>query len=202
METETLDPGLRARNLRTLALLAGLFLVPLALAFCTYYGSAWRPGRTVNHGVLISPPRPLPATSLPAVAGTGAAPPAELLRGQWSLVYLGSGGCDAQCRQALFVMRSARLALNADMGRVAQVFLVQGQCCAADLAQQYPGVRLLDAAGEPAAALLAQFPEAGRAHTLFVVDPLGNLMMSYDARENSRGLLEDLQKLLRLSHIG
>jgi len=27
-------------------------------------------------------------------------------------------------------------------------------------------------------------------------------MMSYDARQNPRGLLEDLKKLLRLSHIG
>lgn len=200
---EAIDPGLRARNLRTLALLAGLFLVPLALAFCTYYGGAWRPGRTVNHGVLISPARPLPAAALPQLGGgSGAAAPPELFRGQWSLAYLGSGACDAECRQALFVMRSARLALNIDMGRVAQVFLVQGECCAANLEQEYPGVRLLDAAGQPAAALLAQFPQTARTHTLFVIDPLGNLMMSYDARANSRGLLEDLQKLLRLSHIG
>jgi hypothetical protein len=35
-----------------------------------------------------------------------------------------------------------------------------------------------------------------------VVDPLGNLMMSYDAAKNPRGLLEDLKKLLRLSQIG
>jgi hypothetical protein len=200
---ETIDPGLRARNLRTLALLAGLFLVPLALAFCTYYGSAWRPGGTVNHGMLISPPRPLPTAVLPEAAAMSpeeGVPP--LLRGRWSLVYLGSGACSAECRQALFVMRSARLALNTDMSRVAQVFLVQGQCCAANLAQEYPGVRLLDATGAGATALLAQFPQQGRGHTLFVVDPLGNLMMSYDARANSRGLLEDLQKLLRLSHIG
>ena len=197
------DPQLRARNLRTLALLAGLFLVPLALAFCTYYGSAWRPGRTVNHGVLISPPRPLPAAALAPADGSGAADAAPpLFRGKWSLVYLGSGACDEGCRQALFVMRSARLALNTDMGRVAQLFLIEGECCAADLARQYPGVQLLDATGAAGAALLAHFPQAGRAHTLFVVDPLGNLMMSYDARENSRGLLEDLQKLLRLSHIG
>jgi hypothetical protein len=200
---EDIDPALRARNLRMLALLAGLFLVPLLLAFCTYYGSAWRPGRTVNHGVLITPARPLPAAELPQAPGTdAAAAQGTLLRGQWSLVYLGSGACAAPCREALFVMRSARLALNSDMGRVAQVFLVQGECCAADLAREYPGVRLLDATGAGAAALLQQFPQEGRAHTLFVVDPLGNLMMSYDARENSRGLLEDLQKLLRLSHIG
>ena len=193
--------ALRARNLRTLALLAGLFLLPLALAFCTYYGSSWRPGSHVNHGVLITPPRPLPAVSLPQVLPpAGGAAPAPF-REQWSLVYIGSGNCDAACAQALFVMASARLALNNELTRVRPVFLVSADCCAqARLAHDYPPLVVLDAQGAPA--LLAQFPDGERAHTLFVVDPLGNLMMSYDARQNSRGLLEDLQKLLRLSHIG
>jgi len=205
----TLTPAearLRARNLRTLALLAGLFLVPLLLAFLTYYGSSWRPGHTVNHGTLITPPVPLPALRLPEVvpevAGTPGSP---TLQGRWTLVYLGPGDCAGECAQALFVMRSARLALNKDIGRVAQLLLATGNCCAGSaLAHDYPGVRVLDATGPSAGALLAHFPGSAqeRAHTLYVVDPLGNLMMSYDARQNSRGLLEDLQKLLRLSHIG
>jgi hypothetical protein len=197
------DPGqLRARNLRTLALLAGLFLVPLLAAFCTYYGSSWRPARTVNHGALISPPRPLPQVSLPQVLPEGPAAPA-LWRTQWSLVYLGDGACDAACAQALFVMASARAALNAEVHRVRLVFLATHDCCAgARLAHDYPALRVYDASAPPAAALLGSFPAGAREHALFVVDPLGNLMMSYDARQNSRGLLEDLQKLLRLSHIG
>ena len=47
----------RERNLRTLAGLAALFLLPLAMAFFTYYGSGWRPARRVNHGLLITPAR-------------------------------------------------------------------------------------------------------------------------------------------------
>jgi hypothetical protein len=35
-----------------------------------------------------------------------------------------------------------------------------------------------------------------------VVDPLGNLMMRYDVRQDPKGLREDLAKLLELSHIG
>jgi hypothetical protein len=198
--------ALRARNLRTLALLAGLFLLPLLLAFCTYYGSSWRPGSQVNHGVLIAPPRPLPAVRLPQLlppAGAGAAAAPALFRGQWSLVYIGAGSCDAACAQALFVMASARLALNNNVTRVRPVFLVSTECCArARLAHDYPALVVLDTHAEAAAALLGEFPDGAREHTLFVVDPLGNLMMSYDARQNSRGLLEDLQKLLRLSHIG
>jgi hypothetical protein len=157
----------------------------------------------VNHGQLISPPQVLPPVSLMQVLPAPAAAAPVLFRAQWSLVYVGSGACDADCREGLFVMRAARLGLNNDMTRVAQVFLVTGDCCAREyLAHEHPGVQVLDAQGVAAAALLRAFPAPDRAHTLFVVDPLGNLMMRYDARQNSRGLLEDLQKLLRLSHIG
>jgi hypothetical protein len=197
--------ALRARNLRTLALLAALFLVPLALAFFTYYGSGWRPTGTVNHGLLISPARALPQVSLPQVlpAPAAARPAPALFREQWSLVYVGGGACDADCRAALFVMRAARLALNNDMRRVAQVFLVTGDCCAREfLAREHPRLRVLDAQGAAAQPLLRAFGAEDRAHTLFVVDPLGNLMMRYDSRRNPRGLLDDLKKLLSLSHIG
>jgi hypothetical protein len=198
---------LRTRNLRTLAVLAALFLLPLAMAFCTYYGTDWRPRGHLNHGELISPARPLPAVALPRVSleTSTAAPPATVtpFRSHWSLVYVGGGDCDAGCREALYVMRQTRLGLNNNMTRVERVFLVKRGCCNYPfLAREHAGLVVLDAGAPAAESLLTQFPAAGREHTLFVVDPLGNLMMSYDARGNPRGLLEDLQKLLRLSHIG
>lgn len=193
--------ALRARNLRTLAALAGLFVLPLAIAFFTYYGTAWRPAGHVNHGTLISPARPLPAVALPQVSL--GAPTATPWRGKWSLVYVGDGACDSACRQALYLMRQTRLALNTDMTRIARVFLVSGGCCAGEfLAREHAGLIVLDASTADGQVLLREFPASERAHTLFIVDPLGNLMMRYDARENPRGLLEDLKKLLRLSQIG
>ncbi|HEV2284937.1 MAG TPA: hypothetical protein VGR80_02750 [Steroidobacteraceae bacterium] len=192
---------MRARNLRTVAALAALFFVPLALAFYAYYATDWRPVRRVNHGTLIIPARPLAAVALPRAPGTDAAPGATL-RGSWTLVYVGSGDCGADCRAALLVMRQTRLGLNTDMTRVARVFLATDRCCADVAAGAQAGLAVLDASGAAAAPLLAQFPAAGRAHSIYVVDPLGNLMMSYDARLDPHGLLEDLRKLLRLSQIG
>ena len=197
--------GPRVRNLRTLAALAAVFLLPLLLAFYTYYGTDWRPPRRVNHGTLITPPRPLPEVPLPRLRGAGEpddhGPPTPF-DGRWSLVYVGAGSCAAECRAALRLMRQTRLALNADMTRVARVFVVSGACCAQQfLAREHPGLVVLDASGAAAAPLLDTFPDR-RSDTVFVVDPLGNLMMSYDARQDPRGLLEDLKKLLRLSHIG
>jgi hypothetical protein len=199
--------SVRGRNLRTLAALAALFMLPLALAFFVYYGTAWRPAGHVNHGKLIAPPRALPALSLPEAAPGGDVPAATggaaPFRGRWSLVYVGPGGCDRECRSALVVMRQTRLALNTDMTRLERVFLASGECCARDfLVHEHPGLRVLDATGREGERLLREFPTDGRGHTLYVVDPLGNLMMSYDARRDPHGLLEDLKKLLRLSHIG
>jgi len=198
----TVDSGLRARNLRTLALLGGLFLLPLAISFWMYYGTDWRPMGRVNHGELISPAKPLPLTSLPSVAPSAAAP-AELFRQKWSLVYIGNGRCDDACRHTLYVMRQTRLSLNNEMTRVARVFLATAECCDRDfLEREHPGLLVLDATGAGAGPLLGNFPLADRDQSLFIVDPLGNLLMSYDARQNPQGLLQDLKKLLTLSHIG
>lgn len=204
---------LRARNLRTLALLAGLFFLPLLASGWLYYGTSWRPGGHINHGELIQPPRPLPSIELPRVVPGGdtgaettrelAASVPTLFRSNWKLVYVGDGSCDASCRETLYVMRQTRLALGTDMTRLARVFLATGDCCARDyFTHEHAGITVLDAAGGAGAQLLSRFPEGDRAHTLFVVDPLGNLMMRYDVRRDPRGLLVDLKRLLELSQIG
>jgi hypothetical protein len=193
---------LRLRNLRTLALLAGLFLLPLAIAFWTYYATGWRPAGRVNHGELITPPRTLPLLELPSAIEAQPVP-AELFRRKWSLVYIGDGGCDEACRRTLYVMRQTRLALNSQMTRVERVFLVTGGCCDRDfLSREQAGLAVLDATGEAGERLIAGFPAQARNQSLFIVDPLGNLMMRYDVRQDPKGLLEDLRKLLSLSHIG
>jgi hypothetical protein len=185
----------RARNLRTVALLAALFLIPLVLAFLMYYGDAWRPSGRTNNSELILPARALPQVS----AAYGAA----TFTHSWSLVYIGDGACDESCRNALYVMRQTRLALNNDMNRVQRVFVATAKLRAEEfLAREHAGLVVIDASGAAAAPLLAQFPTSDRAQAIFIVDPLGNLMMRFDARANPRGLREDLTKLLKLSHIG
>ena len=196
--------GLRARNLRTLAALAALFFLPLLASAWLYYGLSWTPGGHINHGELIQPPRPLPRLPIATIPERAAAVPDPVLfRSKWTLVYVGDGRCDAACRATLYVMRQTRLALGADMPRVAGVFLVTANCCARDyLAREHAGMSIVETAGHVGAQVLGQFPAGDRAHTLYVVDPLGNLMMRYDVRHEPRGLLVDLRRLLELSQIG
>jgi cytochrome oxidase Cu insertion factor (SCO1/SenC/PrrC family) len=190
----------------TLLLLALLFFTPLLLAFALYYGSAWRPTGRTNHGVLIQPARTLPPITLPQIAaasGGDSLAAADLLTGKWSLVYVGSGDCDAGCRDTLYFMRQTHLGLANLMPRVQRVFLVSHGCCDRDyLAREQPNLITLNAEGAAGAALLAQFPAERRDSSIFVVDPRGNLMLRYDAHQDPRGLRNDLKKLLALSHIG
>jgi cytochrome oxidase Cu insertion factor (SCO1/SenC/PrrC family) len=186
------------RGRRTLLLLAAIFLVPVAVAFTLYYGKLWKPTGSSSKGELIDPARPLDVSGLRNPDGTPASPVA--LQGKWTLLYIGDGACDDACRTALVFGRQTRLALNNEMTRVQRVFLATGHCCAsAYFAQEQAGLVALDASG--AQQLLAQFP-ADHDHSLYIVDPLGNLMMRHDAAHISKDLLTDLKKLLKLSHIG
>ena len=185
----------RARNLRTVALLGALFLIPLVAAFCMYYGASWRPAQHTNHGELILPVRQLPRAS--ALYG------AKTFTHRWSLVYVGSGACDDACASALYVMRQTHLALNNDMERMQRVFVASGDPPAREsLLREYPGLVVIQARGLEGEELLRQFPADERAQAIFIVDPLGNLMMRFDARTNPKGLHEDLVRLLKLSNIG
>jgi hypothetical protein len=180
--------GSPATSRRALWLLALLFFAPLLLSFWLYYDSSWRPAGRTNHGELIEPPRPLPAT---------------VFRQRWSLVYVGDGGCDAGCRQVLHTMRQTHASMGRLGARLQQVFLVNAGCCDhAYLAREHPELRVIDASSPESAGLLGNFPADRLRESLFIVDPLGNLMMRYDTRLDPRGLRQDLTKLLELSHVG
>lgn len=195
-----------ARSRAQIWILIAVFFAPLIIAFVLYYGlDGWRPSGSTNQGDLIQPPAPVPEVAL--TTPQGAKHPPDLLRDIWTIVYVGSGDCDSRCREALTLMRQTRLALNDDMTRVQRLFLVTQDCCDETyLATEHAGllVATLDENATSvesvfAAATPEPLPEAGR---IYIVDPLGNLMMSYPRDAEPKGLLTDLKKLLKFSHIG
>jgi cytochrome oxidase Cu insertion factor (SCO1/SenC/PrrC family) len=188
---------------RVLWLLLLAFAMPLALSFLAYYGLGWAPAGHINHGRLIVPPRTLPQQALPRANASAGDAPTDLLRGKWSLLYAGSGACEADCRATLYFMRQTHLSLGSLMSRVQRVFLATERSReSAALARDYPDLVAVDASDPAAAAVRAAFPQADRPHGVFIVDPLGNVMMRYDAQQDPKGLRDDLKKLLGLSHIG
>lgn len=188
---------IKKKNGRPLLMLLLIFSSPLALAFWLYYGSHWRPGLRTNHGALIEPAIALPVLPIGGVSS-------NVLAGQWSLVVVGGGesGCDDSCRIALTYARQSWLSLGKLTPRVQRLLLAGDGCCDRDyLRDEHRGLAVTQLPEPAAARVLAALPPP-LDHTIFVVDPLGNLMMRYDVRQDPKGLREDLKNLLELSHIG
>jgi hypothetical protein len=183
------------------ALLALVFFAPLFFAFVLYYGMSWRPATRVNHGMLVDPARPLPALDLTRIDGQAT----SALTDRWSILYFDDGACDAACQTALGSTRAVRLALGRDAMRVQRVFLYRGRCCSAALASEQPDLFLAsaeDAAGTEVRTTLPADGNGGPAPQIVLIDPHGNLLMRYGPDASRLGMLEDLKRLLRLSHIG
>jgi hypothetical protein len=209
------DRGVHDRRQRRLLIfLALIFFAPLGLAFYLYYGpGTWHPGGHVNAGELIQPAQPLPAVALP-LWGSGTTDP-NFLKHKWTFLYVSTGPCAEVCRSRLYDTRQVRLALDRDMDRVQRVFIADPECCDVQFVhEQHPDLITIRA-GAAAAPLLALLPgqdsapfeaAAGssdaHAPRVYLIDPLGNLMMSYPADAKAKGMLEDMKRLLRLSSIG
>ncbi|MFO1468992.1 MAG: hypothetical protein U1F35_21505 [Steroidobacteraceae bacterium] len=186
------------RGQRMLVGLAALFLAPLLVSFVIYYGhGGYTPGKQLNHGELFAPIRPLRPATLTLHDSTQ--PSEAFFRHHWTLVYIGEGSCDARCQQALHDSRQVRIALDQDMRRVQRLFLATPPCCYDEaLRREHPDLTVARAQAQDA--LLAQFD--GGPGQLYLVDPLGNLVMRYGPQVPAKGLLEDLKRLLKFSQIG
>lgn len=194
-------PGSRGRW--TLIGLALLFLGPLALAWLVYFGApGLRPADNVSHGALIDPPpllEPLPAVRV----GDGAE--VEVFRQRWTLFVVADNDCDLQCVDTLTKMRQVHIALGKNMDRLDRVLVLNGngQTLRGAL-DDLPGLATAVGTEELFAAIaratVAQ--EAAADESIFLVDPLGNLMLRLDRDVPPRDLHTDLKRLLRLSRIG
>jgi len=192
------EPGGRPRSLAPLWAMIAVFAAPVIAAWFFYLNPEYLPTGRTNKGELIAPVVALPADlALSTQDGTDFS--RDLLAGKWTLVYLAGGTCDDACRDQLIVLRQIRLALG-ESQRSVERLLVLTDATATDLARELSaefagmrialgGVRLPGLLGKGAAAL----------DRIYILDPMGNLMMRYAADALARDTLEDMEHLLKAS---
>ncbi|MFK7885730.1 MAG: hypothetical protein AB8G16_02605 [Gammaproteobacteria bacterium] len=181
----------QGRGRRQLIMLTALFLGPVILAAAFYFfGVDLRPKGSVAHGELISPVVTLPVADQDAT-----------FRGGWTLAVVAEA-CETPCAETLVKVRQVRLALGREMERIERVLLVTGdQPISAELRGAHPGLRVIDDNEPELLALASQFP-GDQAGSLYLIDPLGNLMMRFERDVEPKFLKKDIKRLLKLSSIG
>ena len=205
-------PVSKTRSRVQIALLGALFFVPFFGAYATYYlFPDWTPSNRLNYGELVSPTVVTPVLALRDDANQPLA--ADPLRGKWTLLQLARADCDENCRRELILSRQVRITLGAKRERVQRALIaldgVDLAAIRARLGADHPDLLWLRDAPGPgprAAEIFARTPP----NAVLVLDPKGNWMMFYPPvaadeaaiQKDFKGLQKDINKLLKLSHIG
>lgn len=187
-----------------------LFSAPVLVAWLLWSQADQLGLGTSNRGELITPARPLDPFTLPLRGGDDSLS-LEQLRGKWSLVYHSEKGCDERCRDNLYHMRQVHILMHKNADRVQRLWLASGSSEAdagiGEWISEYPDLLIAHAKEAELKVLVDQLMVPSKIASefqpgIFVVDPLGNLMMVYDQGAAAEDLLKDLKKLLKISKIG
>jgi hypothetical protein len=172
---------------------------PVIASYFTYY--VVRPEGRRNYGELIAQQPPLP--DVPATALDGTVRSLAALKGQWLLVSVAGGACDAQCERHLYLQRQLRESLGREKDRLDWVWLVSDDAPVPPALAQNVGQAQATVLRLPQAALSAWLaPAAGQLLTdhLYMVDPMGRWMMRFPAAMDTAGAAKakrDIERLLR-----
>lgn len=184
----------RRRGRRTALLLLLVSAAPVVAAVVAYF--FWLPSGRLNYGELIAP-RQIPEVALERLDG----PPLRLpeLKGKWLLVVAAGGSCGAQCAKQLFLTRQVRLMQGREMDRVERLWLVtDGERPASELLAVHEGLHVARATPAQLAAIF----QAAAGEYVWLIDPLGNLMLRFPADPDPKGMRGDLARLLKVSRSG
>jgi hypothetical protein len=178
------DPEAVRRGRLKLALLALFFALPVGASWLIWTFDLV-PGVTGNYGTLL-PPKPVP---LPADSA---------LKGKWILVQFDGGACNTACERKLYFMRQVRKAQGREVQRVARLWLVTDSVAPRpEVLAAIEGTVVAPAAGR------SDFPaETSPADHIYLIDPLGNLMMRFPKDPEPARVIKDIQRLLRSSSFG
>ncbi|CAG0950248.1 hypothetical protein MTYP_00150 [Methylophilaceae bacterium] len=194
-ENQRLNPGAKENKPRgrwMLLLLFIFFAAPL-IVVTVMHKVDWHPAG-FSRGQMVTPARQI---SMPAGA-------ADLWKEKWSMVYI-ADVCDETCASRLHDMRQLHSSLAKNIERVQRI-LVTSDADVSGLKQKYPDLIIINQPEAGVSALKRQFDladsTAGSAERVYLVDPLGYLMMSYPINMAASDIRKDLSRLLTYAWAG
>lgn len=197
--TATRAGGSHWARYRALYLLVGVCIAPVIASYIAYY--VLPPEGRTNYGELITPQRPVPSLRLTKLDGTSF--DLQSLRGRWVLLTVDSADCADACQRKLWKLRQVRLTTGKERDRIERVFLITDQApLETMLLREYDGTLFLRADTGGVRSLLQPATPADLSTGLWVIDPLGNLMLRWPPDADPNRMKRDLNRLLRASRVG
>ena len=189
------NENVQKANRRKFIILLVLLLTPVVLSYSLYF-SDYRP-ESSNYGELIA---------IQKLSGSGVNQQDNTilrmkdLHGKWVMLMVNSGHCDEACQLKLYHMRQVRLVQNTEKHRIERLWLIDDNVPAdAELVEKYEGTLFINARDSE---LLDLIPtRESQRNYIFLVDPIGNLMMRFPEDLNPTLMGKDIKRLLHVSQL-
>jgi hypothetical protein len=186
------------RRYRILYLIIAVSVAPVVASYFAFY--VMPPSGRMNYGTLVEPLRPTPAVTATRLDGS----PFDFndLSGHWVLTVADSGACDAPCVDKLFFIRQQHTMTGRDRARVERLWLITDDVpVRPELLRDFDGmhfVRIRHAAVESFLASPDQTDAEVTDH-MWMIDPMGNLMIRWPRNADPAGVKRDIARLLTAS---
>jgi hypothetical protein len=203
-DASTVAPGqkqARTKGRRMLWLVLLVCAAPLLASYFTYY--VIKPEQRNNYGTLVDQrAHPVPA-NLATTTLDGRPQALDQFKGKWVMLMTAGGACPDSCQQQLLAMRQLRLMQGKEMDRIERVWLITDREPLETLViREFDGTHMLRADGAAVTQWLPADAGSTAADHIYMIDPLGHLMMRFPKHPETRKVYKDIYKLLKASSIG
>jgi len=197
------------KNKITMILLFAMFVAPIVFAVYIFNTNDADSYKTKNRGNLIRPAKELKNIELQFFEDKKTYKLVDQEH-QWLMVFIGAGECNDECKRQLVVMRQTRLAQGGEFTRVNRMYLMldkQSDQFMKEVKEYHPGLAILNGTQAQTDNVISQFTlddkvDVGKSNRIYIVDPIGNLMMYYEFDANASDIAKDLMRLLKASQMG
>jgi hypothetical protein len=173
---------------------------PMIGSYITYYG--FKPEARSNYGTILDP-RNFPVPVLNGVGSDGKSVELAALKGKWLMLQIDSAGCTETCQKKLYDMRQLRTAQGKEMERIGRVWLVTDKTeIDPKLNVGIAGTHVIKVDPVALQKWLPTEPTTSMQEHIYLIDPMGNLMMRFPKDADTNKVKKDLAKLLKASAIG
>lgn len=178
------------------------FITPIVVVILMYKLN-WMPSAGTSLGELVTPPRLIKS---PTELQNSENKPisAGFWKDKWSIAYV-SDQCEQACESRLHDMRQIHVSLYKEMDR-AQRVLITSATDVKKYREMYPELVVINQPSNGVENLSTQFnmanETASKTNRVYLVDPLGHIMMSYPATTSAANIRKDVSQLLRYSWAG
>jgi hypothetical protein len=183
-----------------LFLVIALCAAPVIASYFTYY--VIKPTSRTNYGDLLDP-RNYPIPQLGVTTLDGKPTSLDAFKGKWILLQVNDANCLEDCKTKLLDMRQERLMQGKEMDRIERVWLItDDQPLDTLVMREFDGTRMLRVKRDVLNAWLPVEAGDSPANHIYIIDPVGNLMLRFPKTPDHVKMKKDIYKLLTASSIG